>query len=99
MKKSAAAENFVPFEPIAPGPPSDGAPRLKVMPKAASPESSGEFAPLQGPSTPSPTPAHTGHTPQASSTPTVTLQREGDRITHIRIECSCGQVIELACSY
>jgi hypothetical protein len=31
--------------------------------------------------------------------PQVTLQREGDRVTAIRIECQCGQVIELTCSY
>jgi len=31
--------------------------------------------------------------------PKVTLQREGDRITGIHIQCSCGQVMELACQY
>jgi len=31
--------------------------------------------------------------------PRVTLQRDGDRISAIRIQCSCGQVIELACAY
>jgi hypothetical protein len=31
--------------------------------------------------------------------PAITLQREGDRVTHIRIQCACGQVIELACLY
>jgi hypothetical protein len=31
--------------------------------------------------------------------PKVSLQREADRITGIHIECSCGQVIELKCSY
>lgn len=31
--------------------------------------------------------------------PQVTLQREGDRVSTIRIQCTCGQVIELACDY
>jgi hypothetical protein len=34
-----------------------------------------------------------------SPQPKITCQREGDRITHIRIQCACGQVIELACEY
>jgi hypothetical protein len=35
----------------------------------------------------------------APAQPTITVQREGTRITFIRIECVCGQVIELACDY
>jgi hypothetical protein len=31
--------------------------------------------------------------------PSVTLQRQGEVVSGIRIECACGQVIELACSY
>jgi hypothetical protein len=31
--------------------------------------------------------------------PRLTLQREGDRISSIRIQCTCGQTIELACVY
>jgi hypothetical protein len=31
--------------------------------------------------------------------PRLTLQREGDRISLIRIQCTCGQTIELACDY
>jgi len=31
--------------------------------------------------------------------PKVTLQRQGDVVTGIRIQCSCGQVIELRCLY
>lgn len=29
----------------------------------------------------------------------VSLRREGGRIVGIRVECACGQVVELACSY
>ncbi|MGA2245141.1 MAG: hypothetical protein ABSH48_09095 [Verrucomicrobiota bacterium] len=31
--------------------------------------------------------------------PRVSVQRDGDRITHLRIQCSCGQIIDLACVY
>ncbi len=31
--------------------------------------------------------------------PRVTVQREGDRVTHLRIQCSCGQILDLACVY
>ena len=31
--------------------------------------------------------------------PRVTLERDGDRVTAIRIQCACGQVIDLACAY
>ena len=31
--------------------------------------------------------------------PVVTLQKVDDQVTGIRIECGCGQVIELACTY
>jgi len=31
--------------------------------------------------------------------PRLTVQRHGDRITNIRILCSCGQLMELACVY
>ena len=31
--------------------------------------------------------------------PLLSVQREGGRITNIRIQCGCGQVMELACVY
>ena len=31
--------------------------------------------------------------------PKVTMQREGDRVTGIHIQCTCGQMIELSCDY
>lgn len=31
--------------------------------------------------------------------PRVTLQRDGDRVTHLRIQCPCGQIMDLACVY
>ena len=31
--------------------------------------------------------------------PTVTAERENGQITHLRIQCGCGQIIELECVY
>jgi hypothetical protein len=31
--------------------------------------------------------------------PRVTVQRDGDRVTHVRIQCTCGQIMDLACVY
>lgn len=36
---------------------------------------------------------------EAHGEPKVTFERQGDTITHIRVECVCGQVIELKCQY
>jgi hypothetical protein len=33
------------------------------------------------------------------SQPTVTLERKGDEVSGIRIQCGCGKVIELSCLY
>jgi hypothetical protein len=35
----------------------------------------------------------------SSCQPKVTLHRDGDRISGIHIQCSCGQIIDLTCSY
>jgi hypothetical protein len=37
--------------------------------------------------------------PEACAKPQVTLQRNGDIVTGIRVQCGCGQVIELNCVY
>jgi hypothetical protein len=31
--------------------------------------------------------------------PRVSVQRDGDRVSSIRIQCSCGQVMDVACLY
>ncbi len=36
---------------------------------------------------------------EACGQPSITLQRNGDVISSIRIQCGCGQVIELNCAY
>lgn len=35
----------------------------------------------------------------AHSEPSVTLERDGDRVTRIKVQCPCGNVFELACDY
>ena len=65
------------------------------------------FAPLQLRSTssvavkPAPTnpPGESPKSEHGCATPKVTLQKTGDVVSGIRIQCSCGQVIELACAY
>ena len=43
---------------------------------------------------------HTDSTDKKKSCePKVTVQREGDRITSIRVQCGCGQVMDIACVY
>ncbi|MGD1019063.1 MAG: hypothetical protein ABSA12_07060 [Verrucomicrobiia bacterium] len=47
-----------------------------------------------------PSPSAAGPQPShADSQPTITLKRDGDRITHIIVRCSCERVVELACEY
>ena len=66
------------------------------------PAPAGAFAPLS-----SPAPAgQTQPSPEAPSHPAtcagevkVELKRDGDRIQEIRIQCKCGEIIELACEY
>lgn len=45
--------------------------------------------------------AAAGATPVAGRIhePRVALQREGDRVVTIHIQCTCGQVMDLACVY
>ncbi len=46
-------------------------------------------------------PASSGRTASdgKSCDPRVSIQREGDQVTGIRILCGCGQTIDLACIY
>lgn len=45
-----------------------------------------------------PSPSSAG-SPPAACEPKITLERQGETVTHIRIQCSCGQVTELKCEY
>lgn len=72
--------------------------RLKVLPQATTAPAFKAFQTAPAPVAPPPQPPkHEAH--KASSPPKVTLQRDGERVTHIRVECSCGEVFELACEY
>ena len=92
-KPFPTTDPFVPFDPVPPpGPRVAGTPLgLKVVAQA---QAGPAFAPLPSPGTP-----HAHAAAGARAKPIVILQRDGDRVTAIRIECACGQVIELACSY
>lgn len=43
------------------------------------------------------TPVHSSET--CKTAPKVTVQKTDDVVTSIRIECPCGQVIDLACEF
>jgi hypothetical protein len=43
--------------------------------------------------------ANSPGSPPAPAEPQISLEREGDRVTRIRIQCPCGHTIELACEY
>lgn len=93
MPPTDAPEKFIPLGNTArPTGPERHVFRPKVLPGV---DSVPAFKPL--------TPASAPHvhlaTATASAPPVVTLKREGDLVTGIRIHCACGQVIELACSY
>jgi hypothetical protein len=44
-------------------------------------------------------PGAAGSGPEACSKPVVTLKRDGDIVSGIRIQCRCGQVVDLSCVY
>lgn len=77
---------FVPLQPLKPG---------------ATPAAGG-FAALQAnglPSVKSDAGKNGNGASEACGKPVVTLQRNGDTIASIRIQCGCGQVIDLNCVY
>jgi hypothetical protein len=61
---------------------------------AASP--AGSFKPLPSPGS---APAAPAGSPGCAAKPTVTLQRKGSVVTSIRVQCSCGQVLDINCQY
>ncbi len=88
---------FVPFlasggKPAAPA-------ALNVGAIAESASAANSFAALMPAAAPTAAKSGCAHTPQNAAKPVVTLQRDGDRVTHIRIQCDCGGVIELECAY
>ena len=88
--KPAERSGFVPTLPPNPAPPSPAPPAGNTAPAAAIPASPPAAAVAMSPAK-DPHPAH--------GKPIVTLQREGDKVTRIRVQCGCGEAIDLDCLY
>jgi len=85
-------ESFVPLT-AAPAPGDRADYRVTVV------SQNGQAQPFQALQTAhAPAPASPAAVPN-SCEPRVSVQREGDRVMSIRIQCSCGQVLDLACVY
>jgi hypothetical protein len=82
----ARAESFVPLTAV-PASPERREFRVTVINAA---KNAGSFHTLDAPA------AANG---KKSCEPRVTVQRDGGRITQLRVQCSCGQVLDLACVY
>ena len=87
-------EPFVPLTAAATRPGDSTEYRVNVVSQPGTIQS---FKPLsaEAPSAAALDAAHSGKT----CDPRVSIQREGDQVTGIRIHCGCGQVIDLACIY
>ena len=85
-------ESFVPLISALPQPAGERKEfRVTVIPKAKAKSFQSATAA---------TPVAAGSAPHAATCePKVNLQRDGNRVTGIQIQCSCGQVMELSCVY
>jgi hypothetical protein len=90
--------HFVPFVALK-GPQGDKAPaRVRVL----APGSAKFHSLPPGPLPPAPASAAAASTPadgQPAKAPDISVERDGDRITRIRVQCACGELIELECTY
>jgi len=87
-------ESFVPLTPASPHPAGERREfRATVISQSGQAQTFQSIATAAMPSVASPG-AHA-----ATCEPKVSLQRDGNRVTGIHIQCSCGQVIELSCVY
>jgi hypothetical protein len=87
-------DSFVPLAPASPRPAGERREfRATVISQSNQAQTFRSVAAAVIPSGGSQT-AHAGH-----GEPKVNLQREGNRVTGIHIQCSCGQVMELSCVY
>jgi hypothetical protein len=89
-----------PFLPLTTTPLPDGRrPDLRVTVLKPA-ETSVPFEPLSSPSEARPVALVQALRPAAAACePRVTVEREGDFVSAIRVHCTCGQTIELACVY
>lgn len=88
-------ETFVPLT-AAPAPSARREFNVSVIRANDSPKA---FAGLETTRPVAPAPVTTPHADKKGCEPKVTVQRDNGRITSLRIQCTCGQTIELACSY
>jgi hypothetical protein len=93
-------DTFVPLLPNVAASAETKAPsyRMKIMP----PTVSEPFKPVEVKPAPVPAASATHQCAQPGNPgaqPVITLQHEGEKVTHIRIQCGCGLVIELQCGY
>ena len=93
---SQPTQSFVPLT-AAPVPPEKREFRVAVINAAANGASAEKKTAFQSLPVPAPTPLHGGE--KKPCEPRVTVQRDGDRVTHLRIQCTCGQIMDLACVY
>jgi hypothetical protein len=84
---------FVPIAQAAPNAASNGFTPLDFKALAATSVKSGASA------NSAPAPAAPGLTQVLCANPKVTLQRQGEVVSAIRIQCGCGRLIELNCVY
>lgn len=84
------SDQFVPLVPLAISSkePAFASFSMKVLPQAVSTPA---FEALMAES------ADPSRSPDVCSKPVVTLQRKGDAVSGIHIQCGCGKVIELTC--
>ena len=84
-------KDFVPFQSL----PADGSsPRTEMRTEVvAGTRAATAFRPLLQAAAPLPA------LPNGHGEPTVTFERDGDRVTLIKVQCPCGNVFELACEY
>jgi hypothetical protein len=82
------------FTPLTPAAISAGG-----KPSASSP--AGVFKPLPSPAAAAAVPGGAPATAHGNcaTKPVITLQRTGNVVTSIRVQCSCGQVIDINCQY
>jgi hypothetical protein len=85
-------ETFVPLVTGTAKPSEFTTMNLKVLPQAAVKPANAAFQKVTLPTAPA-------HNSETCAKPNVTLQRTGELVTAIRVECGCGQVIELSCVY
>ena len=87
-------EAFVPLISISPAPHGESANfQAKVI---SQPEQVQKFKAAESTAT---TSSATTASRGAHCEPRVTVQRDGEHVTGIRVQCSCGEVIDLACVY